>query len=608
MFKHFLESAKWIKQYNKGILVVLILRSLITSIAPLFNTIITGLLIDSLFLQKNVRHIIIVVSTMIITNLVFALINIGLNSLLSVKRFYIDQHYQMAKTKAYMRVDYAMVENSEFTDLRQNIIYSDDNMGTFSSMVDTISGCFDNILSILTSFVVLVVMIISIISHEAMALWAILLFTVSVFLCTFGISKLSKSKQSRSANVLSELFDSMSKENRLAMYLADRIVFNYEMGKDIRIYDAEGIINKEFDCMIKRTKGLYKNICFLSNAPRSITDAGTNLLGGVIYIFLAFWAAIGYITIGNIIIYANNVQRFVSAITSFSLLSGELSVLLSRLSLTKQLFELETNSTDESELHNDIIAKPDTQSIVFKNVWFKYPKCDKYTLEDISFTICSGERISIVGENGAGKSTIVKLLCKLYRPDKGNIYINGVDIWDVPNQDYKKMVSAIFQNFKLLSFSIGENLSLEDNYNSELAMEVLAKLGLDNKIKGLPQGLDSILFHDYEENGIECSGGELQKIALARCLYSKSSILVLDEPTASLDPCGEAEVFENFNLVSENKIVIYISHRLSSCKFCDRILVIKDGKIVQEGHHNDLILQPHSIYRKFWDAQSQYYQ
>lgn len=608
MFRDFKESAALVKKYSKSVFIFLMTRSFLESVSAIFNTVITGSLINSLIENKGTKYIFTLTAILVVTNLLIAVIRLILNSVISTKRFFIDHNYQKDKTKAYMSVNYDRFETVAFTDLRQNILYSDDNMGTFSSILDTFSGFFDNLLTLISSFAVIVTMIAEISFGNAKMIWILFLLSVVVFCCTFIVAKLTKREQKRSTEQLPLLFDAMSKENRTALYFAERIVYNYGMGKDIRIYNISELIRTEFQNMIDRQKTVYKNICLLSSIPDNVSSVGTNLIGGIIYIALALFAAMRYITVGSVVVYANNIQRFISSITSLLLVSGQLSVLLSRLTSTRELFEMANEDTENLQQNLTYTEISEPTLIEFKNVWFKYPLCDSYVLEDVSFKVSKDEKISIVGENGAGKSTIVKLLCKLYHPEKGKILINGIDIWDISEEAYQKTISTVFQDFKLFSFSLGENLSLTDKYDEDAAKAALIKVGFENKLKTMPNGLNSILFHDYEETGIECSGGELQKIALARCLYSKSNILILDEPTSALDARAEAEVFENFNTVSKNKIVIYISHRLSSCRFCDRIIVINNGRIVQVGSHDELMEQSESVYQKLWNAQAGYYQ
>jgi len=227
-------------------------------------------------------------------------------------------------------------------------------------------------------------------------------------------------------------------------------------------------------------------------------------------------------------------------------------------------------------------------------------------LRDVSFEIHKGEKLSIVGRNGAGKSTAIKILCGLYEPQNGRVLIDGVDLKKIPKAVYRSMLATVFQDFKLFSFSIADNLALGGAFDKSAADEIFRESGLEKRIQSLPDGVDTFLYHDYE-NGIECSGGEAQKIALARCRYRNTAVMVLDEPTSALDPRTEMEIFEDMDKMAKNKTVIYISHRLSSCRFSDRIIVFDRGSVVQEGTHEELVKEEASVYQQLWKAQAQYY-
>lgn len=246
--------------------------------------------------------------------------------------------------------------------------------------------------------------------------------------------------------------------------------------------------------------------------------------------------------------------------------------------------------------------------IVFENVSFIYPNQEKKSLSNINLTIKKGERISIVGENGAGKTTFIKLLLRLYEPTEGRILFNGIDIRDIDYQDYQKIFSTVFQDYKLFAFRIIDNItSLEGNEaEKEKVMKCLEKAGLSSKIEKLEHGLDTYLYNIYDEEGIELSGGESQKLAIARALYKDSPIVILDEPTAALDPRAEYEIYTRFLALVESKTSIFISHRLSSTKLCDRIVLFKDGSIEETGTHNEL-LQKGGLYAELFRMQAQFY-
>lgn len=209
--------------------------------------------------------------------------------------------------------------------------------------------------------------------------------------------------------------------------------------------------------------------------------------------------------------------------------------------------------------------------------------------------------------NGSGKTTMIKLLCRLYDPTDGVITLNGIDIKKYNYAEYMAIFSVVFQDFKLFSFSLGQNVATGVNVDTEKATDCLIKAGLADRLSTMTRGVDTPLYNHYDEDGVEISGGEAQKIALARALYKDAPFLVLDEPTAALDPIAEFEIYSKFNSIVGEKTAIYISHRLSSCRFCDDIAVFHDGELVQRGNHNSLISDEGGKYYELWNAQSQYY-
>ena len=245
--------------------------------------------------------------------------------------------------------------------------------------------------------------------------------------------------------------------------------------------------------------------------------------------------------------------------------------------------------------------------VEFKNVSFKYPGSDNWALKNVSMKFQIGKRLAIVGENGSGKTTFIKLLCRLYDPQEGEILLNGIDIRKYRYDDYMGIFSIVFQDFQLISQSLGSNVAGSVDYDPQRVKQALADAGFGPRLESLPKGLDTQLYKDYGEDGIEVSGGEAQKIAIARALYKDAPFIILDEPTAALDPMAEAEIYAKFNEISGDKTAIYISHRLSSCKFCDEILVFDRGSILQQGTHEALLEQSSGKYAQLWNAQAQYY-
>ena len=245
--------------------------------------------------------------------------------------------------------------------------------------------------------------------------------------------------------------------------------------------------------------------------------------------------------------------------------------------------------------------------VEFRNVSFRYPGSDTYALRNVSMKFVIGRRLAVVGMNGSGKTTFIKLLCRLYDPTEGEILLNGIDIRKYNYAEYMNLFSVVFQDFKLFALKLGENVASKAEYDRHLAADCLEKAGFAENLAKLPRGLDTFLYKDYDKDGVNVSGGEAQKIAIARALYKDAPFIVLDEPTAALDPIAEAEIYSKFNDIVGDKTAVYISHRLSSCKFCDEIAVFHEGAVVQQGTHDELLADETGMYHQLWHAQAQYY-
>lgn len=246
--------------------------------------------------------------------------------------------------------------------------------------------------------------------------------------------------------------------------------------------------------------------------------------------------------------------------------------------------------------------------IEFKNVSFRYDGAEQDTIHDLSLKIKSGEKLALVGLNGAGKTTLVKLLCGLYRPTSGEIFFNGIPLSDFKREDYYKLISPVFQEIRTAFFSLAETVSGKSTAETDLekAETCMRQAGLGAKIDALPDGIHTKLNKKVHENGTELSGGEAQKLMLARALYKDAPLLILDEPTAALDPIAESKIYNEFNVMAKNKTSLFISHRLASTSFCDRIILLEKGSITEEGTHQEL-MAANGTYKGLFDIQSCWY-
>ncbi len=325
----------------------------------------------------------------------------------------------------------------------------------------------------------------------------------------------------------------------------------------------------------------------------------------VVFIFTAAKAWIGIIGIGNFILYQGTVQKFVDSV-------AELAANFGRLRFNNQYLE---ETFAYLEMPNDMykgtlaVEKRDDidYEIEFRDVSFKYPRSEEWALRHVNMKFKIGDKLAIVGENGSGKTTFIKLLCRLYDPTEGKILLNGIDITRYRYEEYMALFSVAFQDYSLFAFSIGENVAASEDVDEARVLDCLNRVGLGDKVAGLPKGIHTNIGRDYENDGVDFSGGEQQKIALARALYKDAPFMILDEPTAALDPIAEAEIYARFNDIASDKTSVFISHRLSSCKFCDEIAVFHKGRLVQLGSHDKLVADESGKYHELWHAQAQYY-
>ncbi|MCH5273461.1 MAG: ABC transporter ATP-binding protein [Lachnospiraceae bacterium] len=330
----------------------------------------------------------------------------------------------------------------------------------------------------------------------------------------------------------------------------------------------------------------------------------THITLGAIYFIVGLKAWAGAFGVGQVTQYIAAITALTSHITNLAYRWQDMRLNAVNLKYAFDFLDIKNNMYQGS-LSTE--KRSDRQyDIEFKDVSFKYPGTEKWALRHLNVKFKVGSRLAVVGENGSGKTTFIKLLCRLYDPQEGQIFLNGIDIKKYDYQDYVGVFSVVLQDYFLPAQPIGENVAGSKNYDRKKAEKCLIDAGFGERLKELPQGLDTYLYKEFETDGVQVSGGEAQKIAIARALYKNAPFIILDEPTAALDPIAEAEIYSQFDGIVGNKTAIYISHRLSSCRFCDEILVFEDGSIIQRGSHDSLV-ETDGRYKELWYAQAQYY-
>ena len=338
---------------------------------------------------------------------------------------------------------------------------------------------------------------------------------------------------------------------------------------------------------------------------KAASAAVSMMFSGIVYVFVCLKALAGAFGLGAVTQYIASIQKTADGVSSMIEMLGHMR---NNASILKQEFEFLDIPNDMYQGSLTVEKRNDRKyEVEFRNVSFKYPGSDNYALKDVNMKFEIGKRLAVVGMNGSGKSTFIKLLCRLYDASEGEILLNGIDIRKYNYAEYMNIFSVVFQDFKLLALKLGENVASGTSYDEKRVLKCLADAGFDENLKKMPDGLDTYLYTDYGENGVNVSGGEAQKIAIARALYKNAPFIILDEPTAALDPVTEAEIYSKFNNIVGDKTAIYISHRLSSCKFCDEIIVFNEGAVIQQGTHEKLVADESGKYYELWNAQAKYY-
>ncbi len=384
---------------------------------------------------------------------------------------------------------------------------------------------------------------------------------------------------------------------------ANNISKNLSIGKDLRIYDMNKFIEKERSLEVKKYLHLFKKIQINSGIIRTIINLIKSIDEILLYGFMIYEVLNNNMSLALFTYMISAIRELIYALSS--IVSNNSLVVQNSLQINDYI-----EFTKQDYVYRKGVNKVEKGlvEIEFQNVYYSYLEQEGFALEDVSFTIKKGEKISLVGFNGAGKTTLIKLLCGFYHPTKGKILINGIDIETIDRKSLLDIFAPVFQNSDMFAVSVLENVSMlhKDDTNEEKAMKALEKSGVLEKILSLKHQEKTIITKEYDEYGIELSGGENQKLAIARAIYKNAPFIMLDEPTSNLDSIAEATLYKNLNSIIGNSSAIFISHRLSSTRFCDRVILLEEGKIIECGTHDELMSKD-TKYKEMFNMQAEYY-
>ncbi|SES08997.1 ATP-binding cassette, subfamily B [Butyrivibrio fibrisolvens] len=559
------------------------IKTIVSIAQPFIAIMISPLIVDEIVGGRDLKKLIFYAAVLIICEFAATMLIEKSNSVLGKYQERLECYFDVLLGKQTMELDFQLTEDKEALDQLQK---AKTGMSWYSGGV---YGVAEQVFMFVGNIIKMAGLVTIIILHAPVLLLIMAVYSVFHFALTTKINKFAVAS-----------FNKLSKFNNMFGYFAWEVV-DSRYGKDIRLYNAKDIILNAWKDNTKMQIDTWKWQADKEFPYDLLLEIAVFAESMFTYFYVALLAIDGAFGIG---VFTQLITAEGSLENTLFNLVWNVTELVKRCNYAYEyvVFMDYPAALPKGDKH---IEKKDHE-IEFRHVSFAYPKTDRKILDDISIKIRSGEHLSIVGLNGAGKTTFIKLLCRLYDPIDGEILVDGVNIKEYDYKEYMQQIAPVFQDFKLFAFSMGENIAFDKASNAKMS-KYTDLVGLKNLVKKLDNGFNTNIFKYFDEKGIEPSGGEQQKIAISRALFKESPIVILDEPTAALDPLAEYEVYKEFHTLVGGKTAVYISHRLSSCKFCDKIAVFSDGHIAEYGTHDELINIPSGIYAEMFEAQAKYY-
>lgn len=570
-------------KYAKSKYFLMILDSVKSTVQPFVLLIIPKYILDELASERRVDVTLRYIAYYAAAVVGFNLISLIISRFGSDQSMKIDHRVAMDQHTKWLHMDYDKFENGRVRDLEARSVsaaeprnFAEDKVLGFISNLIRLGGYTYIIMSL----------------HPIM-----ILFILTVIAANTLIAR-------RSAKLGYEYTTAMTRLSRRFNYIF-RTMVDFKVGKDVRINGADSWLKSKFEKeseeYIRDHRAQQRKLLGIN----TLSDIIGLIQTVVMYGYCGYLAISGGITVGSFTVFLGALTAFTGTFNEFVKRFPALGLLSKYIDDYREFLRCAEHEGKELET-SDISALPEHCDIEFVNVSFKYPDTDRYVLKNINIKIKAGERLSIVGYNGAGKSTFIKLLCRFYKPTEGKILLGGVDISTYPLPEYRRRLAVVFQDYQLFYMSVRYNIVLNLEEDPERVRKALAESGILEKIEGLENGIDTSYGRILYYHSRDFSGGETQKIACARAYYRDSPIVILDEPTSALDPVAETQLYGRFNEIIGDKTAVYISHRLASVKFCDSIAVFADGELVERGTHAEL-MKKNGIYADMFTKQAHYY-
>lgn len=591
-----------LKQYCPGLAQGKALYEFINSVQPFLSVWFSAQIINEIATHRRIKTIIIYVAGVVLANFICAVIKSMLHRICNEKESQMWRWFGKIFSDKQMSLDFADLENAKIQQKRQE---AEENLYMFGNglaqLVWGTSALARASVNILASIAMTITLFVSKSGNNVIdnPVW------ILIVLVCIALGGLSNSKATiKENNVFLKWCKDTVWFNRAFMFLGNELYMNLEKAKDVRIYEQNRIAEKVLDKLIQHDRENQIGIFKMSVYP-AVAYVIIGLANAVCYLFIAAKAFFGAFGVGSIVQYVAVLSRLGEGLQELMYILSDNEVYCTHLQKLYEYLDL-PNPMYQGSL--TVEKRDDNEYYVeFRDVSFRYPNTDAYALRHVNLKFKVGEKLAVVGMNGSGKTTFIKLMCRLYDPVEGEILLNGVNIQKYDYDEYMSLFSVVFQDFRLFSFSLGQNVSASVSYDGDKVRECLKKAGFGARLQSMPNGIETFLYKDFDADGVELSGGEAQKIALARALCKDAPFMILDEPTAALDPPSEYEVYSKFNEIAGSKTAVYISHRLASCRFCNKIAVFHAGEVIQKGTHEELLADREGKYYELWNAQSQYY-
>ena len=580
---------KSIWEYSKKTVFLILLASLSSAGLLLINVFLPKLVIDSIMSGAGFEIVTYVV-LMVLANVILAKIPGYVNNYINnvdISGIYQQVRYNICEKT--MKLDYSMLENKDYMNLKDQADFIMSTNSPLSNFVQILAEVF-------VSFVVVIFLAVIAFSFS----WVLGLVLLLVASLNFAIGAWCNMK-------MGSFMGSIEDVNReFSAYM--NIIYGHSEMMDVKLFSMHNLVNGSIYKLMNRISEKAGVVYVTSSLAAFFSGILDGVSRALSYIYISVRAVSNVfgpqISLGSFALFTSAFVNFNQRVRIIS--QNYVDMIMMR-NMTEPYYRF-MNLPEAKEKAYEYDMPKSIDTLEFKDVWFKYPSSEDYVLKNLSFNINKGEKISIVGLNGAGKTTIIKLMTRLYEPTKGEILLNGLDISKIKMDDYQKFISVVFQDYNIYNFPVAETVASKTDYDREKVTKVLKDIDIYDKINSLSSGMDTKVSMGYSETGEKLSQGQFQKLAIARSLYKDSELVILDEPTSALDPKSEAEIYENFNYLVKEKTSIYISHRMSSSIFCDRILLINNGTVEDFDTHHNLMQKTDSLYYKMFNAQKENYE